>query len=144
MFSQSELIFRIEIKCAIFKRIIVKRPFASHIFKTQTNICRIFGRSYHHLKVLPENLPCFQFASKPTSVTRWFYFARKVWWWHVLKHLLSNRIGMCSVILHSLGDPWPELLRRSAQVGSPKLCSMTNIYWIDWTITITYCSLNDM
>ena len=144
MLSQSELIFRIEIKCAIFKRIIVKRPFASHIFKTQTNICRIFGRSYHHLKVRPENLPCLQFTSKPAIVTRRFYFAGKDWWCHVLKHLLSNRICICSVILHSLGDPWPELLRRSAQVGSPKLCSMTNIYWIDWTITITYCPLNDM
>ena len=40
----------------------------------------------------------------------------------------SNRYMSCSVILHSLGDPWPELLRRSAQVGSPKLCSITNIY----------------
>ena len=126
MFSQSELIFRIEIKCAIFKRIIAKRPFVSHIFKAQTNIFRIFSQSRHPLKFLPENLPCLQFASKPASVTRRFFLAGKDWWCHVLKHLLSNRIGICSVILHSLGDPWPELLRRSAQVGSPKLCSITN------------------
>ena len=157
MFSQSKLIFRIEIKCAIYKRIIAKRPFVPHIFKAQTNIFEIFGQSCiifyhffhfrwclktvttlcHPLKFLPENLPCLQFASKPTSVTRRFFFAGKDWWCHVLKQLLSNRIGICSVELHSLDDPWPELLRRSAQVGSPKLCSITNIYRIDWTITIT-------
>ena len=69
MFSQSEFIFRIEIKYAIFKRIITKRPFVSHIFKTQTNVFRIFGRSCHPLKFLPENRPCLQFASKSASVT---------------------------------------------------------------------------
>jgi hypothetical protein len=67
-----------------------------------------------------------------------FCSAWKDWWCHVLKHLLSNRIGICSVTLHNLGDTWPELLHRSAQVGSPKLCSVTNIYRIDRTITITY------
>ena len=95
MFSHSELIFRIEIKCAIFKHIIAK--FGSHIFKAQTNIFRIFGRSCiicyhffhfrwclktmttlcHPLKFLPENLPCLQFASKPASVTRRFFFRGK-------------------------------------------------------------------
>jgi hypothetical protein len=111
MFSHSELIFRIEIKCAIFKRIIAK--FGSHIFKAQTNIFRIFGRSCiicyhffhfrwclktmttlcHPLKFLPENLPCLQFASKPASVTRRFFFRGKRLMMSCVKTLIvqSNR-----------------------------------------------------
>jgi hypothetical protein len=54
MFSQSELIFRIEIKCAIFKRIIAKRPFASHIFKTQTVIDIV--QSIQYVLVILHNL----------------------------------------------------------------------------------------
>ena len=93
MFSQCELTFRIEIKCAIFKRIIAKRLVVSHIFKAQTNIFRIFGRSCHPLKFLPENLPCLQFASKPGSVTSRFFFGRKRLMMSCVKTLIvqSNR-----------------------------------------------------